>query len=143
MMITTSPSPALTVGPDLEDFLPAQRESLLRGLAGQLQHSTRAADQNLGHLEEQLLRGGHELFRPLLEKAAQAKAAAAPPRCPHWQNQLRRLTDGHGTTIQTRGGDIRRHPGPGRPRARPARRGQTSHPRRANEHAGRPPPTRR
>jgi hypothetical protein len=107
MMITTSPSTALTLGPDLEDFLPAQRESLLRKLAGQLRASTRAADQNLGHLEEELLRAGHELFRQMLEQAAQEKAAAAPPLCPHCQNKLRRLTDGHGTTVQTRWGHIR------------------------------------
>ena len=87
-----SPSTVRHVSDDLENFLPAPRESLLRGLAGQLRTSTRAADQNLGHLEEQLLRGGHELFRQMLEKAAQEKAAAAPPLCPHCQNKLRRLT---------------------------------------------------
>lgn len=107
MMITPSPSTASAFCHDLENFLPPQRECLLRGLAGQLRASTRAADQNLGHLEEQLLRGGHELFRQMLEKAAQEKAAAAPPVCPHCQNKLRRLTEGHGTTIQTRWGDIR------------------------------------
>ncbi len=107
MMITLSASPPSTLPEDLESYLPPQREEVLRGLAGQLQCSTRAADQHLGHLEEQLLRGGHELFRQMLEKAAPEKAAAAPPLCPHCQNELRRLTQGHGTTIQTRYGDIR------------------------------------
>ena len=79
MMIAPASSTVSPVCHDLENFLPAQRESLLRALAGQLRTSTRAADQNLGHLEEQLLRGGHELFRQMLEKAAQEKAAAAPP----------------------------------------------------------------
>ena len=88
-------------------LLPAGREDLLVSLAGKLQHSLGAADENLGHLEEQLLRGGHELFRQMLEKAAQQKADAAPPLCPHCQNQLRRLTDGHGISIQTRFGPIR------------------------------------
>ena len=106
-MIAPAPSPVSPVCHDLKNFLPAQRESLLRALAGQLRTSTRAADQNLGHLEEQLLRGGHELFRQMLEKAAQEKAAAVPPLCPHCQNQLRRLTQGHGTTVQTRWGNIR------------------------------------
>jgi hypothetical protein len=69
MMITTSPATAPTHGPDLESFLPAQRESPLRGLAGRL--------------------------------------LAAPPRCPHGQHKLRRLTDGHGTTVQTRWGPLR------------------------------------
>ena len=90
-----------------ETLLPAARESLLLGLAGQLHGSLGAADQNLGHLEEQLLRGGHELFRQMLEKAAQQKADVAPPLCPHCQNKLSRLTDGHWTTIQTRFGSIR------------------------------------
>src|SRR5947207_2900925 len=91
----------------IEALLPAERQSLLLGLAGKLHHSLCAADENLGHLEEQLLRGGHELFRQMLEKAAQQKAAAAPPLCPHCQNKLRRVTDGHWTTIQTRFGSIR------------------------------------
>ena len=90
-----------------EALLPAARESLLLGLAGQLHRSLGAADQNLGHLEEQLLRGGHALFRQMLEKAAQQKADVAPPLCPHCQNKLSRLTDGHWTTIQTRFGSIR------------------------------------
>ena len=34
-------------------------------------------------------------------------ALAAPPLCPHCQNKLRRLTADHGTTVQTRWGDIR------------------------------------
>src|SRR5260221_8424774 len=91
----------------LEALLPAERDRLLLGLAGKLQRSLCAAGQNLGHLEEQLLRGGQELFRQMLAQAAQQKAAAAPPLCPHCQNKLRRLTDGHGTTIQTRFGLIR------------------------------------
>jgi hypothetical protein len=91
----------------IEALLPAERESLLLGLAGKLHHSLCAADEDLGHLEEQLLRGGHEVFRQMLEKAAQQKAAAAPPLCPHCQNQLSQVTDGHGTTIQTRFGAIR------------------------------------
>ena len=79
MMIAPNPPTVPPLGPELENFLPAPRESLLRSLAGQLRTSTRAADQNLGHLEETLLRGGHELFRQMLEKAAQEKAAAVPP----------------------------------------------------------------
>ena len=99
-----SPNPITS---SLEALLPAERERLLLGLGGQLHHSLHAAEQNLGHLEEQLLRGGQELFRRMLETAAQQKAAAAPPLCPHCQNHLRRLTEGHGTTIQSRFGPIR------------------------------------
>ena len=91
----------------LRALLPARPEALLLGLARRVHDSVWAADQNLGHLEEELLRGGHEVFRQMLEKAAQQKADAAPPLCPQCQNQLRRLTGGHGTTIQTRFGPIR------------------------------------
>ena len=107
MMMTTCPSLVTTAGLELETYLPPQRESLLRALAGQLRTSTHATDQNLGHLEEQLLHSGHELFRQMLEQAAHAQAAAAPPLCPHCQNKLRRWSPGHRTTIQTRWGDIR------------------------------------
>jgi hypothetical protein len=98
---------AVTANKALEALLPQEREGLLLVLAGRLHHSLCAADQGLGHLEEELLRGGHELFRQMLEKAAQQKAEMAPPLCPHCQNRLRRLTTGHGTTIQTRYGAIR------------------------------------
>lgn len=93
--------------PDWETLLPTEREELLSGWARRVHHCVRAADQNLGHLEEELLHGGHELFRQMLEAAAQQKAAAAPPLCPQCQNQLSRLTAGHATTIQTRFGAIR------------------------------------
>jgi len=41
---------------------------------------------------------GHEVFRQMLEKAAQQKADAASPQCPHCQNKLSRLSAGHFTT---------------------------------------------
>ncbi len=91
----------------LTALLPAQPEALLLGLARRVHDSVCATDQNPGHLEEQLLHGGHEVFRQMLEKAAQQKADAAPPLCPHCQNQLSRLSEGHFTTIQTRFGPIR------------------------------------
>lgn len=91
----------------LETLLPADSKGLLMGLASKLHDSLQAADENLGHLEEQLLRGGHEVFRQMLEKAAQQKADAAPPLCPKCQNKLSRLSAGHPTTIQTRFGSIR------------------------------------
>lgn len=102
-----TPTHAPTLAPNWERLLPAGREALLQGLGRQLHDSLCAADQNLGHLEEELLRGGHELFRQMLEKAAQQKADSGPPLCPHCQNKLSRVTLGHGTTIQTRFGPIR------------------------------------
>ncbi len=89
---------------ELETLLPAQSESLLCGLAGKLRGSVFCAGQDLGHMEEQLLRGGHELFRQMLEKGAQLKADQAPPICPVCQNKLSRWKQGHGTSIQSRFG---------------------------------------
>lgn len=90
-----------------EALLPADCERLLAGLAIQVRSSAVCADQDLGHLEEHLLRGGHELFRQMLEKGAQLKADQAPPLCPVCQNKLSRWKAGHGTSIQTRFGPIR------------------------------------
>jgi Uncharacterised protein family (UPF0236) len=89
-----------------ETLLPAQPEQLLCGLAGQLHDSALCAGEHLGHMEEDLLRGGHELFRQMLEKGAQLKADQAPPLCPVCQNKLSRWKPGHGTSIQTRFGVI-------------------------------------
>ena len=91
----------------IEALLPAERDRLLLGLAGKLHPSLCTVDEHLGHLEEPLLRGGQELFRQMLEQAAQQKAGTAPPLCPPWQNKLSRLTKGHWTTIQTRFGPMR------------------------------------
>jgi hypothetical protein len=92
---------------ELEALLPAERERLLHGLAGELKDSALCANQDLGHMEEQLLQGGHELFRQMLEKGAQGKADQAPPLCPVCQNKLSRWKQGHWTSIQTRFGPIR------------------------------------
>jgi hypothetical protein len=87
-------------------LLPVQREAQLMGLANRMQRCVKCAEENLGNMEEELLRGGHELMRQMLEQAAQAKAAAVPPRCPECQQPLRCLSGGHRTTIQTRFGSI-------------------------------------
>ena len=92
---------------ELESLLPSEREQLLLGMAGRVKRSVMAADENLGHMEEELLRGGQELLRQALEKAAQQKADAAPPLCPECKNKLGRLTEAHGVSIQTRFGPIR------------------------------------
>jgi hypothetical protein len=97
----------------LESLLPAHPEQLLCGLAGQLHQSALRAGEHLGHMEEDLLRGGHEVFRQMLEKGAQLKADQAPPLCPVCQNKLSRWKPGHWTSIQTRFGTIRIHRGRG------------------------------
>src|SRR5580704_1526090 len=79
----------------LEALLPGEPKRLLCGLAGQMHDSALCADQDLGHMEERLLRGGHEVFRQMLEKGAQLKADQAPPLFPVCQNKLSRWKQGH------------------------------------------------
>jgi hypothetical protein len=107
MTTTLEVAPASTTPNPVLALLPAPPQALLLGLAGRVRASVCATDQNLGHLEEELLRGGHEVLRQLLERAAQQKADAAPPLCPQCQNPLSRWSEGHGTTIATRFGAIR------------------------------------
>ena len=66
----------------------------------------RASDQNLGHLEVQVARDVHELLRQALQRGAQAKAEATPPRCPVCGQPLSRVSGGHARTFQTRYGAI-------------------------------------
>src|SRR5271167_3701062 len=108
--MTTSNEIAVSLPPSdlaLEAWLPAEPKRLLCGLAGQMQDSAFCADQDLGHMEEQLLCGGHEVFRQMLEKGAQRKAGQAPPMCPVGQNKLSRWQQGYWTSLQTRFGAIR------------------------------------
>jgi len=87
-------------------LLPEAREAQLMGLAQRVWRCVNSAEENLGQMEEELLRGSHELMRQMLGKAAQAKASAVPPRCPVCAQPLHRVSGGHRTTIQTRFGLI-------------------------------------
>lgn len=87
--------------------MPEEREVQWLGLAERMHRCVNSAEENLGHMEEELLRGSHEMMRQMLEKAAQAKAAAAAARCPVCGQPLRCLNGPHPTTIQTRFGSIR------------------------------------
>ncbi len=71
-----------------------------------LQATVGAADQGLGHLEEQLVVGTLELQRQTLERAAQLKADATPPHCPVCGQKLTRKERGHPRTVQTRFGPV-------------------------------------
>lgn len=71
-----------------------------------LQHTVQCADHGMGHLEEQLTVGTQELQRQALERAAQAKAAATPPRCPVCGHKLTRQERGHERTVTTRFGPV-------------------------------------
>lgn len=72
-----------------------------------LDRTVRCADQGMGHLEEQLTVGTQELQRQALERAAQAKAEATPPRCPVCGRPLTRKQRDHQRTIATRFGSVK------------------------------------
>lgn len=72
-----------------------------------LDRTVRCADQGMGHLEEQLTVGTQELQRQAMERAAQAKADATPPRCPVCGRPLTRKQRDHQRTIATRFGSVK------------------------------------
>jgi len=71
-----------------------------------LRHWVVASDQNLGHLEVQAAQEVRELLRQAVERGAQAKAEATPPRCPVCGQPLSRLSAGHARTFKSRFGSI-------------------------------------
>ena len=73
-------------------------------LTAGLTRSLQAADQNLGHLEEEILHSTRELERRLLEAVAQKKADQSPPVCPVCGHPLSRCTRDHPRTFQSRFG---------------------------------------
>ncbi len=75
-------------------------------LEASLQRLVVASDQNLGHLEMQVAQDVQELERQALERGAQAKAEATPPRCPVCGQPLSRLSGGHARTFKSRFGSI-------------------------------------
>jgi hypothetical protein len=66
----------------------------------------RASDQDLGHLEVQAGQAVQELLRQAIERGAQAKADATPPRCPVCGHPLSRLSSGHARTFRSRYGAL-------------------------------------
>ena len=73
-------------------------------LTAGLSRSVEASDQNLGHLEEEILQATRGLERQLLEAAAQKKADQSPPVCPVCGHKLSRCTRDHERTFQSRFG---------------------------------------
>ena len=65
-----------------------------------------ASDENMGHLEEEILQKTRELQRVALEEASQKKADLSPPVCPVCKNKLSRVTEGHERSYQTRFGQV-------------------------------------
>jgi hypothetical protein len=73
-------------------------------LTAGLTRSVQTSDQNLGHLEEEILHTTRDLERRLLEEAAQKKADQSPPVCPVCGYKLSRCTRDHERTFQSRFG---------------------------------------
>lgn len=71
-----------------------------------IQRLVQANDQNLGHLETQAAHDVQELLRHAVERGAQAKADATPPRGPVCGPSLPRLSHGHARTFASRFGAI-------------------------------------
>ena len=65
-----------------------------------------ANEQNMGHLEEEILQKTRELERAVLQEASQKKADLTPPVCPVCKNKLSQLTQGHERSYQTRFGEV-------------------------------------
>jgi len=75
-------------------------------LTAGLSRSLQASDQNLGHLEEEILQTTRDLERQLLEEAAQKQADHSPPVCPVCGHPLSRRTRDHERTFQSRFGPV-------------------------------------
>jgi len=88
-----------------ETFARPVADGQVRLTAG-LSRSVQASDQNLGHLEEEILHQTHDLERQLLEEAAQKKADQSPPVCPVCGHKLSRCTREHPRTFQSRFGPV-------------------------------------
>lgn len=71
-----------------------------------IQRLVLASDQDLGHLERQAAADVQQLLRQSIERGAQAKADATPPRCPVCGQPLSRLSRGHERTFESRFGSI-------------------------------------
>ena len=75
-------------------------------LTAGLSRSLQASDENLGHMEEEILLQTWGLERKLLEEAAQKKADQSPPVCPVCGHKLSRCTRDHERTFQSRFGPV-------------------------------------
>lgn len=76
-------------------------------LTAGLNRSIYASDHNLGHIEEEIAQKTRELEREVAQEVAQKKADRCPPHCPVCGTKLRRLTQGHERTIETRFGPVK------------------------------------
>jgi hypothetical protein len=75
-------------------------------LTAGLTRSLQASDQNLGHLEEEIMHQTHDLERKLLAEAAQKKADQSPPVCPVCGHKLSGCTRNNERIFQSRFGPV-------------------------------------
>ena len=78
----------------------------MRRMQSELEASVCAGDEDLGHLEERLMKRTHELQRIVLEEAAQKKAEGTAIQCPACGGKLTRCSGGHARSFQSRFGEI-------------------------------------
>lgn len=88
-----------------ETFAHPVADWMARLTAG-LTRSIEASDQNLGHLEEEILHQTRGLERKLFEEAAQKKADQSSAVCPVCGQKLSRCTRDHPRTFQSRFGPV-------------------------------------
>ena len=107
MHTTCLSAPVCSCGrPHGPNSLPVVAAELAVNLETAAQQFVAAGDQNLGHLESEVLRQTQELQRRAVESGAQAKADATPPCCPVCGHQLTRLSHDHARTFRTRFGPV-------------------------------------
>jgi len=80
---------------------------LVAGLEQEVRDFLLATDENLGDIEVQIERQSRELQRQAAQTAAQSKADSTPPKCPVCKQLLRRVSQGHERTFESRFGPIR------------------------------------
>ena len=96
-------------GSESEEQPPTMAEYVVnwaRQVESRLAGVVKASAENLGHMEEVLMKDTRELTRRLLEEAAQAKADTARPRCEKCGRPLERYGGAHKCEVESRFGKI-------------------------------------
>lgn len=107
MNTTCLSAPACSCGrPHGPSSLPVVAAELAVNLEAAVQQFVAAGDQNLGHLETEVLRQAQELQRRAVERGAQTKADATVPLCPVCGQKLTGLSEGHARPFRTRFGPV-------------------------------------
>lgn len=101
------PEPVTVLRPPIVcEVLAVEAARAAGALEASIQRLLMASDQDLGHLERQVAADVQGLSRQALERGAQAKADATPPKCPVCGHALSRVSRGHARTFESRFGAI-------------------------------------